>query len=737
MITKKNRIIKLIAVLLAAVFGAVPAVSAGAESIAEQTSVYAHTAHAVVHIAESEQFTMVPQPSEGVTIVLPDNAALTVTGRHAGNSIVFDETKTLTFIAEFSEGWTFCRTYSVFFPGDARAAVTENADGTVTFAFSAVAGENVAVSDFYGVAVNASAAELPELRIDTEIPFSDITKLEWVDAHFTLTLGTKPFESGDYEGDGKVKGRGNSSWTYPKKPYSIKLNSKASLLDIPKTKKYAIIANYQDSSYLRNYITYKTFLGLLGIGYVPKCEFVDVYLNGEYNGLYLLTERIDIEKSKVNIEEADADHLSGGYLIEKDAYGKVDFDNDLWFNCPYWANQSKDYFVLKAPEPEDTDLQLAMKSYLEEYMQRIHDCLINGSGEPYTEYVDPATWIDFMIVQEVSKNIDGCMKTSCFMYKDRDDEHLYMTAPWDFDFAYGLVSWTNNSPDHNDGDCPPGNTPDGFIAINSAAPWLKAVYYNNEEFRWALKTRYTEYRRTFLDEMLPMINEQAAYISISQAADGALWNRNFSYGIRKLRSFLEGRLEWLDSQWLLADGEVDLDYALNLYGGTLEFQIDGEGGTAPFIGVVRDGAAMAMADGTEERSFRLNRSLEKGEILAFDYSLTGGSLRLIVNGAAIALPEHAELGRYVFTAPHDGEYEFVWSAEGGVAFVDNVSIDLGLLFGDANMDGTVNVIDALFVLRAALGVLDLGDGALICDMNADGTIGVADAILLLRRTMLA
>ena len=80
---------------------------------------------------------------------------------------------------------------------------------------------------------------------------------------------------------------------------------------------------------------------------------------------------------------------------------------------------------------------------------------------------------------------------------------------------------------------------------------------------------------------------------------------------------------------------------------------------------------------------------------------------------------------------------FVWSAEGGVAFVDNVSIDLGLLFGDANMDGTVNVIDALFVLRAALGVLDLGDGALICDMNADGTIGVADAILLLRRTMLA
>ena len=63
---------------------------------------------------------------------------------------------------------------------------------------------------------------------------------------------------------------------------------------------------------------------------------------------------------------------------------------------------------------------------------------------------------------------------------------------------------------------------------------------------------------------------------------------------------------------------------------------------------------MAMSDGTEERSFRLNRSLEKGEILAFDYSLTGGSLRLIVNGSAIALPEQAELGRYVFTAPHDG-----------------------------------------------------------------------------------
>lgn len=81
---------------------------------------------------------------------------------------------------------------------------------------------------------------------------------------------------------------------------------------------------------MRNYVTYKAALSLVGIQYVPKIEFVEVYLNGSYNGVYALVERIDIESTKIDIEEATADNLTGGYIIEKDAGDKVNKNVDPW-----------------------------------------------------------------------------------------------------------------------------------------------------------------------------------------------------------------------------------------------------------------------------------------------------------------------------------------------------------------------------------------------------------------------
>ncbi len=732
--TKRNGSKRLCAVLLLSAFLLIPLAGAAAEIL--NGSFFGGRAAEPADAAECH--TLEPHASEGVIITVSEEDSLTVEAHEQDGKLVFDETKTLVFTAEFAEGWSFCADYSVFFPNDPRAHTELNGDGSVTFSFSAAAGGSVDLAVFESNAVNATPEQLPKLEIETDIPFTDINKLEWVDAHFTLTLGTKQFASGDYEGDGKIKGRGNSSWTYPKKPYSIKLSSKASLLDIPKTKKYAIIANYYDGSLMRNYITYKSFQQLIGIGYVPKCEFVDVYLNGEYNGVYLLVERIDIEKSKVNIDEASAEDLTGGYLIEKDCAGKIDLENDLWFNCPYWANGGKDYFVMKAPEPDDPELTAQMLAYLEEHMQRVHDCLINGSGEPYTQYVDPASWADFIIVQEVSKNIDGNFKTSCFMYKQSGDDRIYMTAPWDFDFAYGLVSWTNNSPDHNDCDCPPANTPDGFMTINSSAPWLRSVYENNAEFRDLLRIRYTHYRRTLLTDMTFMINEQAAYLYTAQQADHELWGKNFAYGVRKLRDFLAGRLEWLDEQWLIGDGELDLGFALNLEGGTLNFTAGGDG-EAPFVGAVRCGEAVGLANADGVSSLRLTAELRRGEFLAFDYVSPAESLILDVNGESILLEAQPEPGRFCYIAQAAGEYEFTWrfegSGNGAEAFVDNVSINLGHILGDVNMDGSVTVLDALLALRSSMDVADLGDAALLADINGDGNISIVDALLLLRRSM--
>ena len=507
---------------------------------------------------------LVPAVSEGVAFAEAEEGSMEILAHESGNRIVFDETKQLSFTLTYSEGWLPCERYSHFFPNDQRASVTEQEDGSFLYVFAANSGGSVTKTEWGAVRINASVSELPKLYIQAEADFADITRDEWVSAVFTLTEGTKDFPGGDFEGTGSIKGRGNSSWGNPKKPYSIKLDSKASLLGIPKTKKYAIVASYYDTSLIRNFVTYKGYQGLEGIGYVPKCEFVDVYLNGVYNGIYILVERIDTEKSKVDIDEADADNMSGGYLIEKDLEMKMDFEEDLWFDCPYWANQSKDYFVLKSPEPDDEELANAMRAYLTDYMQRVHDSIMGVSGEDWHDYVDISSWIDFLIVEEIAKNIDGNFKTSCWLYKDRDDDHIYMTAPWDFDLAYGRVAWNNQSEEHNDVvDCPNANTPEGFMAINSSNPWMDRLYDTVPEFRNALKRRYAAYRDTLIADLFPLINESAAYLAVVQEANYELWGFNFNVGVTNFRNWLTRRLAWLDEQWLtepeITVGDVNMD----------------------------------------------------------------------------------------------------------------------------------------------------------------------------------
>lgn len=507
---------------------------------------------------------LTPRFSDGVTVTPTEEGSMEILAHESGSYLVFDETKELSFTVSYSEGWLPCERYSRFFPNDSRGSVTELEDGSFLYVFAANRAGRVTKTEWEAVCFNASAEALPKLYIEAEAEFSDIDRVTWVNASFTLLEGTKDFPGGDYEGTGKIRGRGNSSWGNPKKPYSIKLDSKASLLGIPKTKKYAIVPGYYDTSLIRNFITYKSYQALEGIGYVPKCELVDVYLNGVYNGIYTLVERIDIEGSKVDIEEADENNMSGGYLIEKDIEMKVDFESDLWFDCPYWANQSRDYFVLKAPEPEDAELSDAMREYLTEYMERVHGAIMGNTGDDWHDYVDISSWVDFLIVQEAAKNIDGNFKTSCWLYKDRDDDHIYMTAPWDFDLAYGRVTWNNQSEEHNDvDDCPNANTPEGFMAINSSNPWMDRLYDTEPEFRRALKQRYTEYRSTLFVDMLRLIDETAAYIDIVQEPNQALWGFNFHTGVSNFRSWLKHRLEWLDGEWLVEDeflpGDVDLD----------------------------------------------------------------------------------------------------------------------------------------------------------------------------------
>ena len=183
----------------------------------------------------------------------------------------------------------------------------------------------MAFSDLYLLGIYAAVESLPRLDITTLNDFSLIGKDNWVSANFSLTLGTKKYSSGEFSGSGYVKGRGNLSWTQPQKPYSIKLEQKHRCSIFLQQSGMQSLQSYSDPSLMRNLVTYKAGALLSGMDYVPKCEFVDVYFNGEYNGIYILIERPGIESTKIDIDEANESDITGGYFIEKDIAMKVDF----------------------------------------------------------------------------------------------------------------------------------------------------------------------------------------------------------------------------------------------------------------------------------------------------------------------------------------------------------------------------------------------------------------------------
>lgn len=706
------------------------------------------TVNAVIPGADAAEYPITPIAGDGVSLSY-DESEFSLKLSPMYGMLRIEQSRSITLTATFEEGWTYNEQYTNFFRDHTeRVTVTVGANGERNFTFNAVRGEFLSEDELATVGIYASPESLPRLEIDAEVPFSQINKENWVSASFTLTLGTKQYQSGDFEGTGSIKGRGNTSWGQPKKPYSIKLDSKKSLLDIPKTKKYAIVASYEDHSFIRNYMTYKAGLMLDGIGYVPKCEFVEVYLNGSYNGIYLLVERVDIESNKIDIEEATADELTGGYLIEKDVRDKIDFSSDLWFNCPYWANPNKDYFVLKTPEPSDTALANQMRQYLENHMQKVHDAIMGISSESYTQYVDVDSWIDFIIVQELAKNIDGNMKTSCYMYKQAQDDKLYFTAPWDFDLAYGRAEWTNADQAHNDYyDCPSGTGTTGFMVLNSSSPWFDTLYDDHEEFSSALKAKYAQYRRSIVPAMLAMIDEQAAYLSTAMPQDEALWHRNFHEGLAYLRTWFNSRVAWLDGEWLDAE-PIDLDFALNAANGSLHF----ETAEHPFTGTAVDGRIAAVSGNAGlDNSFSsvtLTLDMLAGETLSFDYKYSTeqgyDEFSFSVNGQnKFTHSGESDWQSYTFTADHDGSFTFVWKYQkdygvgsgSDCVWLDEIAYsgDPGAgLLGDADGNGEVNMSDALLAIRFAMGISDSMPCFENADIDANGSISIADAAAIMR-----
>ena len=281
---------------------------------------------------------------------------------------------------------------------------------------------------------------LPVLYIQTENKAPITSKDYYLNATYYLdAIGLEGYESiGSASAPltMEIKGRGNYSWTgFDKKPYRIKLADKQPLLGMKKSKHFALLAHADDSNdrkgFMRNAVGFE-LSRMIGMNYTPDARPLEVVLNGDYIGLYFLTEHIRVDKDRVNIveqedEETDNEKITGGWLVEIDNY-----DDDPHITIKEGGKTTM-WITYKTPEV----LSLQQEQYLIEQMKLI-DNLVYGdkNSEELWNYLDMDALAKFYIVQELTDNYES-FHGSCYLHKEMgENEKWYFGPVWDFGSSF-------------------------------------------------------------------------------------------------------------------------------------------------------------------------------------------------------------------------------------------------------------------------------------------------------------
>lgn len=223
----------------------------------------------------------------------------------------------------------------------------------------------------------------------------------------------------------QMKGRGNGTWTQEKKPYQIRFNEKVDLFGMGKARKWCLLANAMDGSNLRTEIAFNV-VEMLEMENAMKGQFIELYVNETYQGLYYLTHVVEIGKSIVDLKNPM------GILIE--------LDNLYWPTEEYYRSQEGDVFVIKDVKTKDLSaaaLDIFMKAYNE-----FETAVKNKDYTVISEIIDIDSFAEYYLISEFSVNPDAYW-TSFYFYKDGEEDKIHAGPAWDFDLAFGNRRWAN------------------------------------------------------------------------------------------------------------------------------------------------------------------------------------------------------------------------------------------------------------------------------------------------------
>ncbi|MBR2936122.1 MAG: CotH kinase family protein [Paludibacteraceae bacterium] len=390
----------------------------------------------------------------------------------------------------------------------------------------------------YSHAISYSGT-LPVLHIET----ANRQEITSKDYYLQGTYYLDPMGAADIEAIGskdspltlEIKGRGNYTWTgFDKKPYRLKLTEKAAFMGMNKSKHFALLAHADDNKgFMRNTIGFY-FSEQIGMAWTPKAKPVELVLNGDYKGLYFLTETIRVDKDRVNIveqedNETDSENITGGWLVEIDNYRD---DPQIRF----MEGDTGEEMAITYKTPEE--LSSAQEQFLRAEMERI-DRLVYGdkNSDELWQYVDMDALAKFYIVQEITDNYES-FHGSCYLYRDMGEGQKWMFGPvWDFgsafnhdkeQYLYKGREWHNHW-------------------IPEMCKFPKFMDRVKEIWQWLHYYKY--------DSVYDYATEFANHITEAAKNDAERWkdkgygNRDMANRLKRIKERLQQTENWLVKQW--------------------------------------------------------------------------------------------------------------------------------------------------------------------------------------------
>ena len=332
-----------------------------------------------------------------------------------------------------------------------------------------------------------------------------------------------------------IRGRGNSTWSFPKKPYKVKLKEKASIFGMGADKEWALLANYSDRTLMRNILAMK-LSEICGFSWTPHMYSVHVYLNNKYQGVYTLCEHKKVHKDRVDID------LDAG-----DVYLEIEQQQD---ETTCWRTGMGVPMMFSDPEEPSAELLAEIKKWFSDFEACLYSNDLADPVKGYAAYIDVDSFIDYYIVQELAKNTDGNLRKSSFITKKKGGK-LEMYHLWDFDLTFGNTGWLSDPEgfyikDYNPS-CVPGDN------------WFNRML-KDPAFATRLKNRWNQLYPQ-IKAMTDFIDEQAMILDKAQQENFKVWDidevvdwvgvpseGSYEAEVKFLKNFYSKRVEWLNTE---------------------------------------------------------------------------------------------------------------------------------------------------------------------------------------------